>query len=457
MTQRIIRFETSNFKNIEAISMELKGKSLVVSGRNAQGKSSLLDAIEFALVGKRAVDNPIRAGEQETTTLMETDDLLIKRKLTASGSHVLKVMNKEKNAEYKSPQAFLDGFYTQIGLEPKKFMSLSAMEQAEAILKAVGKLAEYNELQGKYDDAYSSRRETNRDYKSLKSTIDETVKDKNLDDIDSGFLKKKIKEVEGLIKQTKQTAREKQDTLYEKKNELNKELDMQSGLPEEIEQHEEAIDKNNIDIKALKEQIKKLQGFNKAHKTAIKELKEESKTLDPDGLQAEVDELQEQIDNLDYAAKEEELIDMKSKLSLIEQVEQQEERAYILKQEADKAERILEGAKTALTKITNDTLKAKYPEIKGLTIQNKKVFVNDIPLTEMSTSEQLQIATKIMNKYAENNNIIILRDGNDLDTKTLKELIAYAEDKGKQIIIERITSPEDMEDMTIEIIEGRIN
>ena len=47
---RITKFEAENFKRLKAVSIDPDTNTVVLGGRNAQGKSSVLDGIMAALV-----------------------------------------------------------------------------------------------------------------------------------------------------------------------------------------------------------------------------------------------------------------------------------------------------------------------------------------------------------------------------------------------------------------------
>ena len=68
---KIIRFEAENVKRLKAVEITPDGTVQVVTGRNGQGKSSVLDAIFLALGGgdaKKTVAMPIRVGAEQIST-----------------------------------------------------------------------------------------------------------------------------------------------------------------------------------------------------------------------------------------------------------------------------------------------------------------------------------------------------------------------------------------------------
>lgn len=63
---KIVRLTAENVKRLVAVEIRPNpdGNLVIVGGRNAAGKSSVLDAIMFALAGKKALPaKPIREGK----------------------------------------------------------------------------------------------------------------------------------------------------------------------------------------------------------------------------------------------------------------------------------------------------------------------------------------------------------------------------------------------------------
>ena len=52
---KILKLTAENLLRLKAVEITPDGELVVVGGRNAQGKTSVLDAIEMALGGKRKI------------------------------------------------------------------------------------------------------------------------------------------------------------------------------------------------------------------------------------------------------------------------------------------------------------------------------------------------------------------------------------------------------------------
>ena len=76
----IVGLEVQNFKRLKAVSIKPDGKTVTVSGRNDQGKTSLLDAIEHALCPTRAIcEMPVRQGQQSARIVCDLGDIVVER------------------------------------------------------------------------------------------------------------------------------------------------------------------------------------------------------------------------------------------------------------------------------------------------------------------------------------------------------------------------------------------
>ena len=101
---KLISLEAQNVKRLKAVRIPLDRSVTVIGGNNGQGKSSVLDAIEMALGGKKSIPpRPIRDGETAARIVLELDTLTVTRRFTPKDSY-LEVAAKD-GAKYTSAQA----------------------------------------------------------------------------------------------------------------------------------------------------------------------------------------------------------------------------------------------------------------------------------------------------------------------------------------------------------------
>ncbi len=148
---RIIELKSSNIKRLKAVELTFdENKNLVIiSGRNGQGKTSVLDSIWYALGGtKIAPEKPIREGQEEAKIELNLGDYKVVRTYTEKGSY-LKVENNE-GAKYSNPQDLLNKIVGQLSFDPLESARMEAKKQVATLVNLTGlDFSEFNEQQKK--------------------------------------------------------------------------------------------------------------------------------------------------------------------------------------------------------------------------------------------------------------------------------------------------------------------
>ena len=109
---RIIELRAENIKRIKAVDIRPgKGAVVTVGGRNAQGKTSVLDAIAMAIGGEKLVpDKPVRSGAQKAFAEVDLGDYKVRRSFTAAGGTTLTVTAADGSDPASSAGIFADGY-----------------------------------------------------------------------------------------------------------------------------------------------------------------------------------------------------------------------------------------------------------------------------------------------------------------------------------------------------------
>lgn len=153
---KISALELENVKRIKAIQLAPTENGLtVIGGRNSQGKSSVLDAIAWALGGnKMKPEAPNRDGAETPASIhVELSNGLIVERKGKNGA--LKVTDPRG---MKGGQALLDEFVGQLALDLPRFMVASDRECADYLLGILGVSDELNRIDGEIQRAYDERR-----------------------------------------------------------------------------------------------------------------------------------------------------------------------------------------------------------------------------------------------------------------------------------------------------------
>jgi chromosome segregation ATPase len=162
---KIAAIEIRDFKRIKHIEIQPDADRvlMLIGGQNAQGKSSILDALTMAFGGqKHAPNKPIRSGTDEAYIRVELDDgIVIERVLTEDKSHI-EVRNAD-GSTFKSPQAMLDKLVGGRFLDPLAFLQLDAKKQRLMILELADTERRIPVLDEKRQRAFEKRTEVGRD------------------------------------------------------------------------------------------------------------------------------------------------------------------------------------------------------------------------------------------------------------------------------------------------------
>src|SRR3990167_10791645 len=135
---KIIQLSAENVKKLKAVEITPEGNVVVIGGKNGQGKSSVLDSIEYVLAGKGSqCPRPVRDGEEKAVIVCTLDDLVVTRVIKTDGSNSLVVSSKD-GAKYGSPQAMLDKLVGTLTFDPLAFSRMEPRKQLEVLKKLVG-------------------------------------------------------------------------------------------------------------------------------------------------------------------------------------------------------------------------------------------------------------------------------------------------------------------------------
>lgn len=152
---KISSLQLENVKRVRAVALNPTENGLtILGGRNGQGKTSVLDAIAWALGGDRY---------KPTDAAREGSVLPPEIKLTLSNGLVVERKGKNSALTVTDPegkrygQKLLDAFVGTFAIDLPKFMNASDREKAETLLKIIGVGDQLKELEHKCDEVYSHR------------------------------------------------------------------------------------------------------------------------------------------------------------------------------------------------------------------------------------------------------------------------------------------------------------
>lgn len=421
----ITRLEIVDFKRIEAAAIDADtGKPIVLTGNNGQGKTSILDAVMFALTRKGS-EKPIRNGAESATVALTLSNgtastFTVKRKMKGDNAY-LDVTTAE-GAKMPSPQKFLDSLIGNLAFDPEAFTRLKSKEQADALRIAVG--LDTSDLDDSYKISYAQRTEANR------------VKD------NAEKLYKAAPVVAGSPLEAKSASE-----LVTKRDILYKELAMTETSVEAVGQCESKICDCENEIKALENKLISLRELLDRHtedRTSLKRASEDRQKATGGHTEA-IETITVELQGIDAhnASVETHNRQIRERDTLKESYQASIKRSTEIDNEVKRIQAERESRIAA----------AKFP-IPGLTIEDDTVLVNDVPFSDLNTAERIKVSTLIAMAQNPSLKVIFVREGALVSRANLALLKTLADENGCQLWME-VFSEEPHED-SLHICEGRI-
>lgn len=416
----VIGLKSSNVKRLSAIEITPSPTgTVVIGGKNGQGKSSVLDSILYALGGGRSIPGkPVHNGQQDAEIVVElsTDPpMVVRRKIKADGKSSLEIRQKIGDIEAKvsSPQKVLDTLVGAVAFDPLAFTRLSNQKQIEVLKQVVG--VETADLDLQIDHQMEVRKGQKAELTSMESWLEDMEHYDTLPgDIDPNellVLTEKLEQAEAKVEQRDR-------------------IDMQISYAER--------DLNEVD-----QDIQKLEHLLKEALDKKSHL-QESLT----GLKAKMEEC-ESVDTTE----------LKNKIDAINRYNSmvKANKAYDEKRsQVELKAKSIEQATADIETLRNEKVKrldsANWP-VEGLGFTADGVTVNDLPFEQCSSAEQLKISTAIGLAQNPRLKVMFIRDGSLLDSESLEFVRQLAEEHGAQIWVERVS---DGEECSIVIEDGAV-
>jgi len=410
---RIVRLEAENVKRLKAVAINPTGAVIKVAGKNKQGKTSLLDAIEALFAGKDAQQpKMIRKGEEKARVVAELGDLVVERTWTSKGTY-LKVRSKY-GAVYPSPQAILDKFTNELAFDPVAFLREKPARQLEVVRQLVG--IDTSKIDGERQGAYDQRTHVNRDAAAAKVRLD-------------GLPEVQAPDEEVSI----------QDLLQERQlmQELKAENDRRRGKVEDAKRVVAINERGHAEVLQRIERLRKELEFAEKSARGSKLSLDEAKAA-----HAAAEQSAANLVDPDFAVVDQELRDVEE---TNRRVRSKKARAVAVAEHLK-----LSGQSAGLTDridaldAQRQKLIAEAPfPVAGLGFGEDGLTYQGIPFEQSSAAEQLIVSLAMAKAKNPKLRVFLIRDASLLDEDSMAELERFCEANDMQAWLEVVGKPED--------------
>lgn len=163
---KIIELRASNFARLSAVEIRPNGALVAITGKNTQGKTSVLKAIWTALKGRAvAPPRPIKDGAERAMIKLDLGQISITRTFRRDKHNEITtdliVSDATGGKVAKSPQALIDAILGDLTFDPLAFARLPEKDQI-ARLKQLVRGIDFEALAHRRQVAYDERTDANR-------------------------------------------------------------------------------------------------------------------------------------------------------------------------------------------------------------------------------------------------------------------------------------------------------
>lgn len=405
MSVKITALEAENVKRIKAVALTPSPTGLtLVGGNNNQGKTSVLDALAWAL-----------GGERFRPTAAQRDGAVAPAHLKVTLSNGVVVERKGKNASLtvtdptgrRSGQQLLNAFVEPLALDLPRFMDASDKEKADILLRIIGVGAELHTRDLEIKGLYDKRTFTGQLAAQKKHFAEEMIS---------------YPEAPDEPVSASELIRQQQDILA--RNGENQCLRAQyAELEQQVQQCVDELKRTRERIATLQQLADELDAkhtklFNQretARKT-VSQLQDES-TAELEASIRDIEETNRKVRaNLEKSRAEDEAAQYASEYDRLTESIQQKR--------ADRMA-LLNGADLPLP---------------GLSVEDGVLTYKGKHWRDMSGSDQLRVAAAIVRRLNPDCGFVLLDKLEQMDMTTLQEFSAWLEAEGLQAIATRVST-----------------
>lgn len=415
-----ISLEVSNFLRLKSVFVQFPDSgTLILGGKNAQGKSSTIEAIVAALGGKPDYKRPIHAGHESAQIVMKTDMFTVTRIFTPTDTR-LEIRGAD-GKKFDRPQELLDSLFSSLSFDPCAFIRMAPKAQVQTLASLLG--LDFSLLDEARRTIFDDRTIVNREWEKLKNHYEKLPFHPAAPAVEQSAadLADKLQEHSRIM--TANNA---------KRSELN-------GARAECERAVNALEADQRRLTELQEQVKRLQASVITQEDALAKLIANGKALAAE-VEALVDPDPKIVEEVKAAMRNVETANNKTR--------DNNRRAEAMREAEDK-----EAESTRLTAQLQEIdaekrrlIAAAHFPVEGMSFADdgEGVTFNAMPLNQASSAEQLRVSCAMGFALNPQCKLLLIRDGSLLDDDNLKLVAELAACNGGQVVIERVGKGEEV-------------
>src|SRR3990167_264813 len=402
---KILKLTAENVKKLRAVQITPTGELVEITGRNGAGKSSVLDAIWWALAGTKHIQAvPIRKGATKPRIRLDLGELIVERRFTPAGSTL--TVEKADGARYTSPQGILDALLGALTFDPLALVSQEPREQFETLRRLVTLEVDVDQLDALNRGDFDRRADLNREIKTLRAQADGIVVPPGVpqEPIDTAALMDRIADA-AKVNADIETRRGRREQADQERHDLGRRAAAHRARAVSLRAEADAVDAQAADLERLAADLTRKLATLPAPAAA-------------EGTRAEVTTAQAPNRHVGARTRREQLL-------------------------ADVARRATQAGEltetlAARSRATADAITTAAMPVPGLGFGEGSVTFDGVPFDQAETSAQIRVGVAIAMAANPKLRVIRIKEGSFLDPDNLALIAEMARAHDYQVWLERV-------------------
>ena len=421
---KILSLKAANVKRISVVEITPDGALVEITGKNRQGKTSVLDALWWGLEGAEHIQtSPIRGDAEKATIQIDLGtegkvDYIVTRTMRRrpdagpgerSFTTSLTVSTAE-GARFTSPQTILDNLIGSIAFDPLAFMSSTPKEQFET-LRAFVPGVDFAKIDALNKTDFESRTAAGRVLKTLAGQLAGVPAVEGAPDVEVD---------EEPLLQRLQSAADHNSRIRDEDADRHESRRARARKVDERARREARIKMLRDEADAMELTLVELDAEIVAEAQAAEQLPALADPIDTADVRAQID-----------AARQANL--------LFRQAERRRSiEAEIVTTEADRT-RLTKAMEDRKARVDKLIAAADLP-VTGLAFGDGFLTLNGQPMEQASDAEQLELSVAVAAKLNPKLRVIRVREGSRMDSDAMSRLANYAQVNDLQVWVETVDS-----------------
>jgi DNA repair exonuclease SbcCD ATPase subunit len=443
---RINQISIKNLLGVEQFEIK-PGSVTIIQGKNASGKTSILESIKAALGGGHDGMLLRRGAEEGEVVLVLEDGMTISKRITADRSTL--AVNHPQLGKVSAGQSHLNKLVDSLSVNPVEFLAAPKKKRVELLLEAIPMTLAEKDLDaaGVPDDVQILDLEEHHALEVITDVCDVLFKERT-------GINRSAKDKRSTAKQMRETLPEEPEngdwckkhgqlTLQLKQLEDEKDSEIETLKMQvriECDTAKEHCDKEIEELKA--EAARKIKRIENETAKKIRAW-ESKKTEKVSEINEHKDTLAAQIET-DYQPRHRALSEEVGRAEAMSQAQAKAEttRQFISQQEKEAGE--LESESKNLTTVLSNLedlkskLLAKLP-IKGLEVKDGEIFLEGIPFEHVNDARRIELAIEVAKLRSGELGLVAVDGLETLDKKHFETFRKMAAKSGLQFIVSRVS------------------